>query len=212
MDISDVTLDIKTLGCFSISVEGKTVATDWPGDTTKLLFCSLLSPLDLCFSWDRICRSVLGVPATRTIKLLLEESVIRPLNRFLIKELGFSPIIAGHENIRIDQQRIHVDALEFHDSFVEGISLLSLGNYSAALEKFGTANSLYAGSYLPEMSGKIIANTRKDLESLYRENCDHGRHTAQTLFRMFGCTDSDMNGLSANNMDSSEIVRNERRT
>lgn len=189
MNISDTTLDIHTLGSFGISVNGKPVATKWPGEVAMLLFCSLLSPLDLCFTWDRICRTIFGVPATRTNRLRLEETVIRPLNTFLIKELGFEPIIAGQENIRIDQERIHVDAVEFHDSFVEGLSLLSLGNHSAALEKFCKANALYAGSYLPGMPGKIIANTRKDLESLYRANCHHGRNTAHTMFRMFGCVE-----------------------
>jgi alcohol dehydrogenase (NADP+) len=45
---------------------------------------------------------------------------------------------------------------------------MSLGNHAAALKKFSRAKSLYTGSYLPEIPGKIIANTRKDLESLYR--------------------------------------------
>lgn len=168
MNIPGTTLKIVTLGCFSITVAGKPVATDWPDETLKVFFCSLLSPLDLYFTWDRICRSMLGVPATRTSRRRLEEIFIRPLSSFLLKELGFNPLIAGHENIRIDQKRIHIDALEFHSSFVEGLRLLSLSNYAAALEKFSKANSLYAGSYLPGMSGKIIESTRKDLESFYR--------------------------------------------
>lgn len=164
----DTTLEILTLGRFGISVDGKPVATEWPDEKVKGLFCSLLSPLDLYFTWDRICRSMLGVPATRSSKCELEEIFIRPLNSFLIKELGFNPLIAGHENIRIDQQRIHLDALEFYSTVVEGLSLLSLGNNAAALENLTRANSLYAGCYLPGIPGKIIKNTRNDLESLYR--------------------------------------------
>lgn len=168
MDMHDTTLEISTLGRFSISVDGKPVATEWPDDTIKVLFCSLLSPLDLYFSWDRICRSMLGAPATLTSRSKLEETIIRPLNRFLIKELGFNPLNAGFEYIRIDPQRIHVDAREFHSSVVEGLSLLSNGNNAAALDKLSKANSLYTGNYLPGISGKMITNTRKELESFYR--------------------------------------------
>jgi len=168
MDIADTTLEIQTLGRFSISVAGKYVATEWPDEMMKVLFCSLLSPLDLYFTWDRLCRSVWGVPATPTSRRRLVETFIRPLNSFLTKELGFNPLITGQEGIRIAQQRIHLDATEFHSAVVEGIGLLSLGDQAAALEKFNRATSLYSGSYLPGIPGKIIANTRIELESLYQ--------------------------------------------
>jgi len=168
MNIPDTTLEIRTLGSFSISFAGKAVATDWPDETIKLLFCSLLSPLDVSFTWDRICRSMWGVPATRTSMRRLEKNCIQPLTSFLTKELGFNLLITGHESIRINQQRIQVDALEFHSTAAEGLRLLSLGNHDAALEKFSRADSLYAGRYLPGMPGKIITDTRDDLQSLYQ--------------------------------------------
>jgi hypothetical protein len=161
-------LDIQTLGRFSIAVEGKTVATDWPDDQIKSFFGSLLSPLDLYFTWDRICRALLGVPESRSSRRQLEELFIRPLHHFLLKELGFNPLIAGPEGIRIDPQGIYVDAFAFHHAVVEGIDLMSLGKRDDAREKFNSANLLYAGSYLPGMPGKIIENTRLELESLYR--------------------------------------------
>jgi hypothetical protein len=167
MNKHDDTLEILTLGRFSISIDGKTVATDWPNETVKVFFCSLLSPLDLYFTWDRICRSTLGVPVTQTNWRRLEEILIRPLKSFLIKELGFNPIITGQKGIIINLQRIHVDAHEFHSTVIEGLTLLSLGSHAAALDKFSRADSLYAGSYLPDIQGKIINNTRKELESIY---------------------------------------------
>jgi hypothetical protein len=168
MNIPDTPLEIRTLGRFSISADGKPVATVWPDETIKLFFCSLLSPLDLYSSWDRICRSIWGAPETRAGRRQLEDVYVRPLNSFLIKELGFNPLIAGHEGIRIDHRRIHVDAFEFYNTVLEGLKLLSLTSDAAAFEKFGMSKSLYAGSYLPGMPGKIIASTRKELESLYR--------------------------------------------
>jgi hypothetical protein len=161
-------LDIQTLGRFSIAVEGKTVATDWPDDRIKIFFGSLLSPLDLYFTWDRICRSLLGVPETRSSRRQLEELYLRPLHHFLLKELGFNPLISGPEGIRIDPQGIYVDAFAFHRAVVEGIGLLAIGKRDNAREKFTSANLLYVGSYLPGMPGKIIENTRIELESLYR--------------------------------------------
>ena len=160
-------LEIQTLGRFSMSVSGKAVAGDWPDDTFKLLFCSLLSPLDISFTWDRICRSMWGVPVTPTNRQQLEEVLIQPLNKFLVTELGFNPIIVNAEGIIVNHQRIHVDAHEFYFTALEGLRLMFLGNHDAAMEKLNWAKLLYTGSYLPGMPGKIIENTRHDLD-LYR--------------------------------------------
>lgn len=168
MDTPDTTLKILTLGRFSISLNGKSVATEWPDETIKIFFCSLLSPLDLYFTWDRICRSMWNVPVTQTGRHRLEEVIIRPLNSFLIKELGFNPLVAGQEGIRIDRRGIQIDAHGFHSAVVDGLGLLALGSHAAALDKLNRADSLYAGSYLPGMPGKIIESARRDLESMYR--------------------------------------------
>jgi len=167
MGIPETTLEISTLGRFSISVDGKPVATEWPNETVKIFFCSLLSPLDLYVTWDRICRAILGAPDTRVRRRRLENTFIRPLNSFLVKELGYTLLVTGRDGIRIEQQGIHVDAIEFHRAVVEALRLLSVGSHAAALEKINLANSLYGGSYLPGISGKIIDNTRNELESLY---------------------------------------------
>lgn len=167
MDRPVTTLEILTLGCFSISADGKPVATDWPNETVKVFFCSLLSPLDIYFTWDRICRSMWDIPVTQTSRRRLEEIVIRPLNCFLLKEFGFNPLVSGHEGIRVDQQRIHIDAHQFYRNVLDGLRLSSEANNTAAIEKFSRANSLYSGNYLPGIPGKIIENTRHDLESLF---------------------------------------------
>jgi len=168
MNISDSNLKILTLGRFSASYEGKSVAVDWPDETIKVFFCSLISPLDLYFTWDRICRSMLGVPETQASRRTLEELLIRPLNSFLIRELGFTPLIAGRDSITINKKLIYVDAQEFHSIVIEGLRLLSLGEHVAALVKLERGTALYAGSYLPGINGKIIANTRNELKSLYQ--------------------------------------------
>jgi len=185
MDVPETILEIQTLGRFSISVDGKPVATEWPDETIKMFFCSLLSPLDLLFTWDRICRSMWGIPATRANRRRLDEAVIRPLTLFLIKEFGFNPLMTEPDGIRIDHQRIHVDAFEFHSTVLEGLKLLSLGNHAAALEKFSRANALYVGSYLPGIPGKITEKTRNELDAFYQTNCGHGRFAAQAEFRLF---------------------------
>ena len=163
-----VRFEIKTLGCFSIARDGLQVTTDWPDEMGKTLFLSLLSPLDLYSTWDRISRSILNEPETQVGRRHLIENIIRPLNTFLIHELRFDPLILGDENIRIDQQRMDVDAFEFYESAVEGLKLLSCG-YAAAQQKLRRARSLYVGSYLPEMEAKIIVNSRAQLESLYQQ-------------------------------------------
>ena len=168
MNISDNILEIETLGQFRLSVAGKEVAANWPDETMKLFFCSILSPLDLYLTWDRVCRSMLGVPETRASRSQLEEDFIRPLKSFLRRELGFNPLIAGREDIRINQEQIHLDARDFHDKAIEGLRLISLGKNIVAQEKLERSASLYSGSYLPGMSCKIISSTRNELESLYQ--------------------------------------------
>jgi hypothetical protein len=167
MNAPDNKLEILTLGSFSISVDGKAVALDWPNETIKELFCSLLSPLDLYVSWDRICRSMWDVPATTDSDLGMEEIFVRPLRSFLVKEFGFDPLITGDDGVRFDQGRITLDALEFHSAAVGGLRQLSLADRAAARVKLSRAKALYVGSYLPGISGKIIADTRNQLESLY---------------------------------------------
>ena len=157
-------LEIKTLGRFSMSVAGKAVASVWPDETCKLLFCSLLSPLDLSFTRDRICRSMWGGPVTPSNRRQLDEILIQPLNKFLIMEFGFNPIIADAEGIRLDQQRIHVDAHEYYFTALEGLGLLFFDDHDAAMEKLNWSKLLYTGSYLPGMAGKIIESTRHDLD------------------------------------------------
>ncbi len=168
MNKFESTLKIQTLGRFNITVDGKNVATEWPDETAKNIFCSLLSPLDLYITWDRICRSTWDVPVTRTNRRRLEEIMLRPLNSFMIKELGFNPLIIGDEGIKFNHNNVYLDALDFHKTVVEGLRELTLGNFAQAIEKINRANSLYAGCYLPGMTGKIITNTRNDLDSLFR--------------------------------------------
>jgi len=164
----DTTLEIQTLGRFKILADGKPVATDWPNEALKTCFCSLLSPMDISFTWDRICRSLLDVPVTRGNRRKLDEKIILPLNSFLLSELGFNPLINEKESIRINLQGIQIDAHEFYSSALEGMRLMSNSNDVAALNKFNRANSLYAGAFLLGMPGKIIENARHDLDMLYR--------------------------------------------
>jgi hypothetical protein len=167
------TLDIRTLGTFQIAVNGKQVAEEWPNEALKVLFCSLLSPLDLSFSWDRICRALWGMPATRTGRRKLDENYVKPLNSFLVNELGFSPLISDREGVRIDQQCLNLDAIDFHNAVVDGLKQFSLGNNHTALEKIHKARLLYVGCFLPGIPGKIVASTRNELESMYRTVVSH---------------------------------------
>jgi two-component SAPR family response regulator len=150
-----------------MTVGGIPVASDWPDETVKMLFCSLLSPQDRYVSWDRICHSMWGEPVTQVSRQHLEDIFFQPLKRFLITALGFNPLITGHEGIRVDHQRTRVDAFEFYTAATEGLRLVSCGSHAAAFEKFTRAKSLYNGIYLPGFTGKIITSTRNDLEALY---------------------------------------------
>jgi hypothetical protein len=60
-----------------------------------------------------------------------------------------------------------VDANEFYRSAVEGLRHFSLDNHAEALKKVNRAHSIYTGSYLPGIPGKINTDTRNELKSLY---------------------------------------------
>lgn len=167
MTMPAITCEITTLGGFGIRADDKPVALPWPDETLKVLFCALLSPQEMCIDWDRICRSTWGKPATPDNRNRLEDTLIQPLSRFLIRELGFDPCIKVAEGIRLDSRYIHLDAGEFYTTAVEGVRLMSLGNHVAAFEKLQRAKTLYAGYYLPGIPGTIVAETRNDLEALY---------------------------------------------
>jgi hypothetical protein len=115
-----------------------------------------------------------GIPVTRTCRRRLEEIAIRPLNSFLLKEFGFNPLISGSEGIKIDNHGIYIDAHEFYSTVLDGLRLSSEADNAGALEKFSRANSLYSGNYLPGIPGKIIENTRHDLESLSKISIAEG--------------------------------------
>lgn len=168
MHLPAASLEIQTLGRFRITIAGKQVLTDWPDESLKILFCSLLSPLDQYVSWDWLCRSLLGQPDTLTSRRRLEKTFIQPLISLMNKEFGFNPLISGEDGTGINRQHIHVDAVDFNSTVIEGFRLLSLGNHDEAHEKFIRAKSVYAGSYLPGMTNKIIDITCNELESLYR--------------------------------------------
>ncbi len=183
----DSIVSIRTLGSFNISVDNITVAANWPDEATKVLFCSLLSPLDLNFTWDRICRSMWGVPESQNLKHILEETSLRTLNEFLMRELGFNPLIKGADGIKINHKMIYLDALEFYKTVLEGVRLFSLSDHVAAVEKLNRANVLYTGSYLPGMPGKIIENTRHDLESLYQTVVMETGRSHERMLSASGC-------------------------
>lgn len=168
MEKPDALLEIQTLGRFSMHINGREVATNWPNESLKIFFCSLLSPLDLYFTWDRMCRSLWDVPETKSDRHRLDEAIIRPLGMFLVKELGYNPLLTNPEGIRISLKNIHIDAREFYSAVLDGLRLSSLADHSSSIEKFNQANLLYTGSYLPGIPGKIIENARHDLEILYR--------------------------------------------
>lgn len=163
-----IKIKIQTLGQLSLSVDGKPVASEWPNESIKLFFCTLLSPLDLSFTHERICRSLWGISAANFTSHRLESTVIKPLISFLIDEIGFNPLMTDHESIRCNREGIHVDAFEFRSTVVQGLRLLSIGDHTVAFRKFTKAKELYTGSFLQGLPGKIIEDTRNELDSLYR--------------------------------------------
>jgi hypothetical protein len=169
MKRSDPVVTITTLGRFCIHVNGKQVATEWPDEEAKIIFCSLLSPPVQFLDWGRLCRCLSGISAAPTDRQRVEEGSLRRLASFLTRELGFNPLITAEEGVRIDQRRIHLDARFFHDTVVEGFRHLLYGNEAAARDRFIKAYAIYGGEFLPGIGGNIVHKTRSELDDLFQE-------------------------------------------
>jgi len=158
---------VHSLGRFSLSIGGEPVSSPWPNELTKELFCSLLSPLDECITFDRLSRSLFGKPLTESTRVRLDE-VIEGLIRFTDAELGINPYRCSKDAIGLNRSDVYVDAHLFQELALEGLRKVSIGDSASAMRNIHVALSLYTGDFLPGMNRKIIADTREDLASLKR--------------------------------------------
>lgn len=163
----DAVVNICTLGRFTIVVNGFPVTPVWPSETVKVLFCSLLSPLDVIVSWDRLCRALWGVPEERISRQRVNDIIILPLRTMLRGLFGHDPLVTYADGIRLDHTGIYVDALEFFELVINGVSCEGNGDHAGACNKFFRAEVLYVGVFMPGIAGKIIESTRKELEVLF---------------------------------------------
>lgn len=167
MQSAERTLRVVTLGRFSIAVGDSEVKIAWPDETARVLFCSLLSPLDESLSWERSCRSLWGLPATHHSKIRATALLNRLQTSFAV-QLGCDPFIVTHEGAALNKGIINIDAHHFHSNVVTGLRLLALGNRSAASQLLEQALAIYDAPFLPGVPGRIVAATRDELDNLYR--------------------------------------------
>jgi len=160
-------LDVRTLGGFSLKFGEREITPQWPNDISKVLFCTLLSPLDEYTTMERLCRSLWDLPATRNpgrrIAAMLEH-----LSCFLTDLTGINPLIVNEDRVGIDYRYVRVDAAQFYTHANDGTRQLMLGNRRAALVNFHQADRLYRGQFLPGMHNRVISSTREELEETYQ--------------------------------------------
>jgi DNA-binding SARP family transcriptional activator len=167
MTIHQYSLSVRTLGDFTITRDRKTVNVTWPDNAIKILFCSLLSPLDVSISRDRLCKALWNIPASAAGIGRLT-SALGQLHDVMARTFGFSPIIVQDDGITLDYGKVYVDARDFHDTAISGFRNFAGGEIAAASHLFRTASMLYRGEFLPGMTGRIISATRNDLEDQYQ--------------------------------------------
>ncbi len=163
MSIHQHNLFVRTLGEFTIVCATRPVTISWPDNATRLLFCSLLSPLDAAISRDRLCQTLWGIAATEAENRRLHATMGR-LQDVISGAFGINPFIISHEGFSLDAHKIQIDARDFHETAIAGLRQLSLGNKQSAHSFFQTAASLYRGAFLPGISSRIITTTRTELE------------------------------------------------
>lgn len=167
MTIHQYSLSVRTLGDFTITRDRKTVNVTWPDNAIKILFCSLLSPLDVSISRDRLCKALWNIPASAAGIGRLT-SALGQLHDVMVRTFGFNPIVFQDDGITLDYGKIYVDARDFHDTAISGFRNFAGGETAAASRLFQAASMLYRGEFLPGMTGRIISATRSDLEDQYQ--------------------------------------------
>jgi DNA-binding SARP family transcriptional activator len=159
-------LAIRTLGDFSLAVDAVPVTINWPDKATRLLFCSLLSPLDAAYSRERLCKALWGTPANE-LGIARLTLTLDHLQNALVSTIGFSPVSAGPDGISVRRAQVQCDARDFHEMAITGLSALAQGNPTLAHDCFRTAAALYRGPFLPGIAGRIVTATRDDLAQQY---------------------------------------------
>ena len=167
MSVPLKTLEIRTMGDFSLMVGERAITAEWPDETTKMLFCTLLSPLDEAISMERLCRSLWEVPATQASMSRIAAKV-EWLSDFFAKEASINPFIINQDHVGIDSRYVRIDAHEFYLHAVKGLRLMSIGNRRGALINLHKADQLYCGWFLPLMDNRVITTTRENLGEIHR--------------------------------------------
>jgi len=160
-------LEIRTLGGFSLMVGERPFRAEWPEKITKLLFCTLLSPLDETITMEQLCRSLWEAPVRQMFKREIAAKFDQ-LSAFIAAETGINPLIIHNDGFGIDFLHVRVDAHEFFLHAVTGLKLISLGSHYDALINLDKADLLYRGKFLPGMDNRIIKDTREELKKLHR--------------------------------------------
>jgi DNA-binding SARP family transcriptional activator len=164
--IGTATVEVRTFGQFTLIVNGSETDTAWPDETARILFCSLLSPLDEYVSLERISRSLWGVPATRTSSMRIM-GIIQKLRLHFLGLGDIDPFIMYSDGIALNQKKFAVDANTFRTLTLEGLRLLAKGKRSEASERLRTAYLIYRAPFLPGIPGKLVDATRDELDGLY---------------------------------------------
>jgi len=167
MNLPINTLEIRTLGGFSLMVGKKAITATWPDEISKVLFCTLLSPLDESITMERLCRSLWDLPASRTPKKRIAAKIDH-LTDIFVAETGINPFFMIGDRVGINSSHVSVDAHEFYRVTAEGFRLKLFGNCQAALIKLQEADLLYRGLFMPEMFNQVISSTREDLDEMHR--------------------------------------------
>lgn len=160
------TAEVRTFGEFSLIVNGSVVEPAWQNETERVLFCSLLLPLDESISEERLCRSLWGVPAEHTSRIRLM-GMIQQLRHYFFDLTGSDLFIATSEGFALDQKKITVDATLFRHCALAGLQLLARGDCTRAYQQLQEAYTMYRAPFLPGVPGRLVDMARDDLDGLY---------------------------------------------
>jgi hypothetical protein len=166
MCVANEKLEIQTLGVISIKSGERLILAEWPDDLSKMLFCTLISPLEETITMEQLCSLLLNMPATQTPRRRIAAKIDNLIEMFEA-ETGINPFLIENDQVGIDYLHVHVDAYEFYQYVQKGFRLTSNGDRHHALSNLQKADLLYYGKFLPGMFNSAINKTREELEKIH---------------------------------------------
>ncbi len=171
----DVVVRIRTLGGFSVLVDGKPVApTQWQSRKARLLLKLLASrrgrPTARGWLTEQLWPDVDAEVANRRLRVLVStlRGVLDPGHQHPNHHL----VVTDNDTVRLDLRHVELDVVRLLDEVEVAARLDTRNRHAAALDRWRAAETAYTGEFCPEERyADWSVRTREELRAAYVQAC-----------------------------------------